>query len=194
MSQITKEQLYARYNREYYVYGPRTFSHVLNESRNYNRVMYDIFLSHSSKDQALIGGLKLLLEDYGLSVYVDWEDKNLDPNYVTPSTAKVLRNRMQNCRSLIYAYSDNAKHSRWMPWELGYFDGLKDQRVAVLPISIEENSSIEGSEYVGLYYFIDITHYLDSTKLWVQGKESYAELGHWIDTGKLNLNLNKKHL
>ena len=29
--------------------------------------------------------------------------------------------RMNQCRSLIYAFSENAAKSKWMPWELGYF-------------------------------------------------------------------------
>lgn len=70
----------------------------------------------------LIAGLKLILEDLGYSVYVDWNDNQLDPNNVTPETAKMLRERMKQCKSLIYAFSENASSSKWMPWELGYFD------------------------------------------------------------------------
>ena len=40
---------------------------------------YDIFLSHSSNDNELIAGLKLLLQDMGYSIYVDWNDSALNP-------------------------------------------------------------------------------------------------------------------
>ena len=45
---------------------------VLNESRNAEvTTTFDIFLSHSSKDQKMIAGLALALKDMGYSVYVD---------------------------------------------------------------------------------------------------------------------------
>lgn len=85
---------------------------------------YDIFLSHSSLDYNEI----LLLSDYlqssGYSVYVDWLiDKKLDRNNVTSETAIIIRNRMKRCKCLLFAASNNSNFSRWMPWELGFFDG-----------------------------------------------------------------------
>lgn len=139
MALFTEQQIRNRYLKEENsrrvttrYFSART---VLNEGRiSDSTKQYDIFLSHSSKDETLIAGLKLMLEDLGYSVYVDWNDSALDPNNVTPETAKILRERMAQCRSLIYAFSENASNSKWMPWELGYFDGLKNSRVAVLPI------------------------------------------------------------
>lgn len=136
-------------------YGVRQFSDIQKALCENYRVadsakMYDIFLSHSSSDYQIVAGLALVLQDLGYTVYVDWNDKALDRNHVTPQTAAILKERMAKCRCLIYAFSENATHSKWMPWELGYFDGLKG-KVAVLPITQGVKSCIVGSEFVGLY-------------------------------------------
>ena len=113
---------------------------------------FDIFLSHSSDDSDLVLGVMLLLQKQGLTVYVDWVvDKKLDRNSVDKETAAVLRERMKSSRSMMYIATDNSSGSKWMPWELGFFDGLKPGQVAILPLLDSENQSFEGQEYLGLY-------------------------------------------
>ena len=165
--------------------GYRYFSatDALNEGRITDSTkLYDIFLSHSSKDKELIAGLKLLLNDMGYSVYVDWNDEKLDPNNVTPETAAVLRERMKQCKSLIYAFSENASNSKWMPWELGYFDALKKSRVAVLPISQTAKYSYKGSEFVGVYY---VVHFAQTSSnkdaIWVHNGDDYVNFKYWLE-------------
>lgn len=123
------------------------------------KTSFDIFLSHSSADARLIQGAKALLEAQGQSVYIDWiDDPQLDRNQVTKATATVLRQRMKQCSSFLYATSANASGSRWMPWELGYFDGLRGERIGIFPLTSSSNSTFEGQEYLGLYpYFEKIT-------------------------------------
>lgn len=113
---------------------------------------YDVFLSHSVRDAVIVLGLKKELEAERLTVYVDWlEDPDLDRSDVTPVTAQKLRARMRTCRTLVYATSKNASASRWMPWELGYFDGHHtESRVAICPIQ-EGTGSYAGEEYLGVY-------------------------------------------
>lgn len=112
---------------------------------------YDVFLSHSSNDADVIGGVKELLEARGLSVYVDWADDSLDRNNVTPEAAAVLRGRMRVSESLIFATSENSSQSKWMRWELGFFDGLKSNRIAIFPVLSFRDQSFQGQEYLGLY-------------------------------------------
>lgn len=138
-------------------------SAIFQESDNFQKSVsgklktYDIFLSHSTKDKELVVGTKLILEDLGYSVYVDWiEDPQMNRGTVTKETAEALQKRMQNCKSLFYAFSTNSGSSKWMPWECGYFDGIKDGKVAVLPISKNNDTSFKGTEYLGLYYYITI--------------------------------------
>lgn len=125
------------------------------ESQQYQS-RFDVFLSHSIKDEDLVLGVVKILEKMGKSVYVDWiQDKQLSRNFVTPETAKVLRKRMKQSSRLIYLATDNASSSKWMPWELGYFDGMRPEKVAILPLVDSIYSSFNGQEYLGIYPALD---------------------------------------
>ena len=113
---------------------------------------FDIFLSHSSKDQTLILGIKKFIEESGYSVYIDWvDDPQLDRANVNVQTADVLRTRMKQSKFLLYIDSNNANASKWMPWELGYFDGYKPNKIGILPIRQNPEGYYTGQEYLGLY-------------------------------------------
>lgn len=113
---------------------------------------FDIFLSHSFHDAEVIAGVAQLIEQEGKTVYVDWrDDPQLDRSRVTPQTAKLLRQRMAHCAFLLYATSPNATASRWMPWELGYFDGLRGAKIGILPLLATSTQTWVGQEYLGLY-------------------------------------------
>ncbi|MHC1672066.1 hypothetical protein ACODUM_04315 [Stenotrophomonas maltophilia] len=134
--------------------GYRTAQAVLTATmESYEpREEFDIFLSHSINDSDLVLGMMVLLQKQGLKVYVDWVvDKKLDRNLVDKETAAVLRERMKSSSSLMYIATDNASNSKWMPWELGFFDGYRPGQVAVLPLMDFETQSFEGQEYLGLY-------------------------------------------
>ena len=148
--------------KEYLTEGLENYDYIAKyESKSADRVYvssydeFDIFLSHSYADKDIIPALKKELEDMGYTVYVDWiTDKLLSREEVTKETAKVLQKRMQQSKCLFFATSENSPNSKWMPWELGYFDGIKNKRVAVLPISKQNNGFSEyfkGQEYLGLY-------------------------------------------
>jgi len=113
---------------------------------------FDIFLSHASHDAELILGVKAILEGVGFKVYVDWiDDAQLDRARVTRETAELLRRRMRQCNSLLWVATDAASQSKWMPWELGYFDGYRSNHVAILPLVDSATSSFQGQEYLALY-------------------------------------------
>jgi hypothetical protein len=131
---------------------------ILRKSRDSQLSSFDVFLSHAKLDSELVLGVKAVLETAGQSVYVDWvDDPLLDRTKVTPATADQIRRRMRQCASLIYVYSRNATVSRWMPWELGYFDAYNGN-VAVLPIvQSATETTHKGEEFVGLYPYVDVT-------------------------------------
>ena len=156
---------------------------------------FDIFLSHSYQDKEIIPALKNKLEEMGYSVYVDWisdgcisRDKKIDKE-----TASILQKRMKQSKCLIYATSDNSQKSRWMPWELGYFDGIKDKMVGILPIKKTDNNftdNFKGEEYLGLYFYIDKAPGKNSTNeiLWVnEDSDKYIKFTEWLDGQKPKL-------
>jgi hypothetical protein len=153
---------------------------LLNEKRAADRLTktYDIFLSHSSEDAIYIKALRDYLVEAGYTVYVDWiEDPQLNRANVTKETAGLLRQRMNCCRCLLYATSDAARKSVWMPWELGYVDARTKSRVAIAPIVDDDAASKEfkGQEYLGLYPYLDRTsgrlYVHDASGIWVQFAE-----------------------
>lgn len=146
---------------------------------------YDIFLSHSVLDANEVYMLKRMIEGMGFSVYVDWlEDPQLDRSKVTPKTANVLKQRMNRCKSLFFATSSNSVDSKWMPWELGYFDG-KVGKSAILPVYEYDSStnSFKGQEYLGLYPYVtkDKPQNSEIITLWVGTDEStYISFAQWL--------------
>lgn len=146
--------------------GSRTAQTVLKEGmENYKQhEKFDIFLSHSIDDSDLVLGVMTLLQKQGLRVYVDWVvDRQLNRNSVDKETAAVLRARMKSSSSMMYIATDNSTNSKWMPWELGFFDGHKPNQVAILPLLDSDNQSFEGQEYLGLYPLV--TKYLQNNSM-----------------------------
>jgi hypothetical protein len=184
-NQIQKSQL-GNYYDSSKIKAKLLLEKSLNEQRTFSGVnkKYDIFLSHSTDDDELVTGLKLEIADMGYSVYIDWiEDPELKRANVTKHTALLLQERMKNCKSLIYAFSENAVNSKWMPCELGYFDGIKGT-VAVLPISKSSKSDFNGSEYLGIYYYIQINTIQGANNhmhLWIHETSSkYTLFKNWL--------------
>lgn len=125
---------------------------ILRKESKSCRTSFDVFLSHAYLDAQAILGVKAVLEAMNLTVYVDWiDDRELDREKVTPATADKLRQRMRQSASLIFATSRASVNSKWMPWELGYFDGFRPGRIAVFPLVNAAGDSFVGQEYIGLY-------------------------------------------
>lgn len=136
----------------------RSIGEMITESMESSKraTRFDVFLSHSINDAELVLGVKVLLEEMGKKVYVDWvDDPELDRSQVNKHTAERLRGRMNQSDTLFYIATENATNSKWMPWELGYFDGHKPDKVAILPVLEKENQKFEGQEYLGLYPTVD---------------------------------------
>lgn len=159
----------------------KTTETLLREARHTVRTTFDIFLSHSRLDSDIVLGIKVILESMGHSVYVDWiDDPQLDRSRVTPATADRLRTRMRQSQSLFYVHSSNASTSRWMPWELGYFDGFMGN-VAILPVVASAGqTTFHGEEYLGLYPYVDVT----GQTVYVHRKfDEFKSLRRWQSEG-----------
>ena len=177
-------------NRQYPLY--KNAHVILTESTEASFTsQYDIFLSHSFKDAELIAKLKLILEEYGYSVYVDWlEDPQMNRDSVTKYTALILKMRMKQCKCLLYAVTGNSSNSKWMPWELGEFDGQKPQKVAILPVQLDgyRTNTYSGQEYLGIYPYItrDKIEGKNKDALWIRTDEqTYVIFDAWLNLGSL---------
>lgn len=151
-------------NRDFQKSAGITSARILGESVKSTAITdtFDVFLSHSMADANVVLGIKQLLEESGLAVYVDWiEDAQLDRRAVTKETAAVLRQRMRQSKSLIYLSSENSSSSKWMPWELGYFDGFKPDGVAIMPVLDKSTDTFKGQEYLSLYPIVHKGTYSD---------------------------------
>jgi hypothetical protein len=146
---------------------------------------FDIFLSHSYSDRKGTIGIKNILEnDFGYSVYIDWiVDRDLNRENVSASTAKRIKGRIKKCKCLFYATSTNSSVSKWMPWETGLMDGLKN-RVAICPFLDTSNTNqFIGQEYLGIYPYVTIDKSTNSTKeyLWIQiDRDIYVKFDDWL--------------
>lgn len=147
---------------------------------------YDIFLSHSYLDRNTVYVIVDLFNKSGYSVYVDWMvDIQLDRSQVNRATAETLRRRMRACKGLAYVSSRNSTSSKWCPWELGYVDGRKNGRCAILPVLDTASSTFTGQEYLSLYPYIDYAKYQSNSKMefWVndpQDPSHYVSLRDWL--------------
>lgn len=165
-------------------YAESIFMESVGLEHSASTKIYDIFLSHSYLDSKQIYVIKEEIENMGFSVYVDWlEDPSLNRNKVNKETALLLKKRMRSCKSLFYATTKNYQQSKWMPWELGYFDGIKG-KVAILPILDEGNSTFSGTEYLELYPYVDKENFNYKKTLWInEHKSKYIRLPKWLDGG-----------
>ncbi len=137
-----------RYYRENLNESQRSFSYSAGRDIN---TIFDIFISYNINDKAIIYGVYNELTEMGFKVYVDFIiDPDLNRQNVTVETARRIRARLENSKSLIYAQSPNAAMSRWMPWELGVVDG-HTKKCAILPIFACITDVYNKQEYLKLY-------------------------------------------
>jgi hypothetical protein len=154
----------------------KSYNKVLEEVAETAEDNFDIFLSHSIKDAEIVRGTHVLLKRLGYSVYVDWIiDPELDRAEVSRATALHLKKRMSQCKALLYLSTQNSVGSKWMPWELGFFDGFSKGKVAILPVAKRARDDYVGQEYLSVYPYADVAAIEGTRKqtLWVNRSETY---------------------
>lgn len=118
---------------------------------------HDVFLSHRFADRDAVQALHDHIEqDLGYSVYVDWiEHPDLDRAAVSRETAEHFRRVMRASGCLLFYSGPNAPESKWMPWELGFFDGRQGgRRIAVFADDLATYQAAQ-QEYLNLYTVVD---------------------------------------
>ncbi len=165
---------------------------VLNEKEEFRqrpeRAEYDVFLSYSWNDRSFAVRVVHLLEQCGYTVYIDLEDPKLNRRYVSQKTAKRLVEKMKKCKGLLYLYSPSSSVSKWCPWEVGVFSGIKNFRCANLPLVDRTGDNYKNQEYLELYPYVDYSKIsgTDKDQFWVcEDDRTYTSLKDWINGGKL---------
>lgn len=125
---------------------------ALVEAYSFSRTGKTTFLAHSSRDDDLVAGVILILENHGARVYADHKD----PSIATGGLLRIadhLRTVIGECRKFVMLATPRSKDSKWIPWELGLADGLRtNDSIALFP-SAENSDETTWSqqEYLGLY-------------------------------------------
>lgn len=185
---ILNEQFLNEISDDYQYEVRKSFEPEFSSEEN-----YDIFISHSFLDQKLIRTLASLFQKEGFSVYIDWiQDPNLDRSHVTMQTAKLVKDRIGQCKSLAYIATENISNSKWCPWELGIGDGVHNGKACILPILKKDQKSFDGQEYLGLYPFIEYSSSAKTNErcFWVtdpKDDKKYTLLRDWLNDQSLTL-------
>jgi hypothetical protein len=129
----------------------------------------DVFISHKQEDRVKGEALRSRITGWGFTCYVDADDSILEPMVKAKDTdpkalADHIRQDLRLCRCLIYAFTDASSRSRWMPWEIGFFDGrwgphqiglydLDESRTTAAKPSIRSDAQdpLSVQEYLNIY-------------------------------------------
>jgi hypothetical protein len=112
---------------------------------------YDIFLLHAAADMQDVDEVRSILHAANFRVYCDrYDDPTLDRTGFTAATADRLRARMRRCNAMVYVVTRYASASKWMPWELGFFDGVRG-KVLVYPVDEPALAAAHEQEYLSLF-------------------------------------------
>lgn len=113
-----------------------------------------VFLSHSHQDKELARSAKTMLARFGMGAYIDWEDPEMLAATST-LTARSLKAKIRRSSKFVMLASVSGLRSLWVPWELGYADGVKQlSDIAIFPAA-NDTGEWPGNEYVGLYSCIE---------------------------------------
>lgn len=138
----------------------RTYARTQTKSRRENLTLNEqqaqltIFLSHSHADREVIEGTIAYLAQFGILLYVDWQDSSM-PEVTNHVTANKIKQRIQALDLFILLATERALASRWVPWELGIADSLKQwEEIAIIPVK-DDNGRWTGNEYIQIYQRIE---------------------------------------
>lgn len=88
--------------------------------------VFDMFISHNSKDQSKIVDFFKTLNSKGYVAYIDWVNDKFDlkREWCNATTAEIVKERIKQSRVFVLYFSQQTLASQWCPWELGYADAL----------------------------------------------------------------------
>ena len=155
MTFLTEESMRQR-AREWVQRAGQSADELLKRQSTQSLTRYNVFLSQTARDAEIVLGVYSFLVEKGLTVFCDWiTARNETGAQVTPANAETIRSAMSVSDTLLFIDTEQAEQSRWMCWELGWFDGGKGL-VGVLPVLPEAKRSYRGREFLGLYPYIEL--------------------------------------
>lgn len=121
-------------------------------SKCYNNSVI-VLLSHKHEEVRFILKIKEFFNVEGIDIKIDWLDPDM-PQVTDKETTYKIRQYIMNWDKFILIASENSKKSLWIPWELGFADGVKGLiDIAILPITYNENKW-KDREYYNIYNFL----------------------------------------
>lgn len=92
---------------------------------------YSVFISYSTNDLEVVNHVKLLLEKYGINVYV--------AEYTAPPGVDLtnhIKNSITNCNLFVLLWSSSAKKSEWVTLEIALANA---NNKTIIPVILEPN-------------------------------------------------------
>lgn len=135
-----------------------------------------VFLSHKHSDKLELKRVKKLLEELGISVYIDWLDDSM-PEKTRGETGVIIKQKIKDYDKFILVATEDAIKSQWCNWELGLGDAVKydKDKIALFPLRNDGYSAWSGTEYMEIYPTIE---YEDGTGKYVGG--AYIPQGYYV--------------
>lgn len=113
-----------------------------------------VFISHKHEDlDDLKGIIGFLGVCFNVKAYIDSRDPSM-PKITSGETAKIIKNRIKNCKKFILLATDAAIESKWCNWELGFGDAAKLKENVVLFPMKKRGIEYKGNEYMEIYSYI----------------------------------------
>ena len=135
-----KKKIYMTEKSNFYVTPADLAKRLELKTSVQNKKRYDVFLSHSSKDAEQIRNIMHILNKEGFVCYCDWTSDNdfLKRSMVSDYTKEVLKKRMLQSENLIYICSKNSRQSKWVRFELEYYDNYGKGKIYVINLDDQD--------------------------------------------------------
>jgi len=115
----------------------------------------DVFIFHHQDDAKAARNLKTIITDWGYSCHCSADDPDPDPEsgagLPAAALADRIRGRLRSCRCLIHAFCAGSGPERWLPWQLGFFDGRWGARHIGLYSLDGGDAPVTLGDFAGLY-------------------------------------------
>jgi len=124
----------------------------------------DVFISHKKEDLAIARRLHTRVKSLRYEPYLDAADTQLAEATSTGALADRIRGRLRRAKCLLFVVTPKAVDSKWMPWELGFFDGRWGRPTVGLYVQHMDRTAAQRAgaagrftvqEYLELYEAVD---------------------------------------